>query len=143
MTARRPQRVAYHLASSRRGTTNKWALGLLLIVDLTAASSLALCASSRHTPTRFYLCAAPFLHRSCCWPVVTDYSSFVPSSQTVAYRFPARHICNSPANAGFEFRALKLFSASLCPQNLQPTVNTVEESRVEHSLSGQRSTQGT
>ena len=27
MTARRPQRVAYHLAPSRRGTMNKWALG--------------------------------------------------------------------------------------------------------------------
>lgn len=25
MTARRPQRVAYHLAPSRRGTMNKWA----------------------------------------------------------------------------------------------------------------------
>ena len=27
MTARRPQRVTYRFAPSRRGTTNKWALG--------------------------------------------------------------------------------------------------------------------
>jgi hypothetical protein len=96
----------------------------------------------RHTPTRFYLCAAPFLHRSCRWPVVTDYSSFVPSSWTIAYHLPTRHIRESPANAGFEFRVPKLFPALLCPLNVQLTINVIGERRVEPPLLAQSSTQG-
>lgn len=99
MTGRRLQRVAYHFAPSHRGTTTKWAAVLPLILNLTAASSLALCTASRHTPTRFYLCAAPFLHRSCC----------CPSSRSISHLSQTSQGCGFPASSGFKSCTLRLF----------------------------------
>ena len=65
---------------------------LPLILNLTAASSLALCTASRHTPTRFYLCAAPSLHRSCCCPSPRSISHLSQTSQG----------CGSSASSGFK-----------------------------------------
>jgi hypothetical protein len=78
---------------------------LALILNLTAASSLALCTASRHTPTRFYLCAAPFLHRSCCCPLSRSISHLSQTSQG----------CGSPASSGFKSRTLRLFRKLTSP----------------------------
>ena len=78
---------------------------LALILNLTAASSLALCTASRHTPTRFYLCAAPFLHRSCC----------CPSSRSISHLSQTSQGCGSPASSGFKFRTLRLFCKLTSP----------------------------
>jgi hypothetical protein len=73
-------RAAYHFAPSRRGTTTKWAARLRSdLLNLTAASSLPLCTASRHTLHRFYLCVAPFLHRSCGYPSSRSISPSPPN----------------------------------------------------------------
>jgi hypothetical protein len=81
------------------GNNDEVGRSLLLILNLTAASSLALCTASRHTPTRFHLCVAPFLHRYCgC-----------PSSRNISHLSQTRQGCGSSVSSGFKSPTLRLF----------------------------------
>jgi hypothetical protein len=115
MTGRRPQRVAYHFAPSHRGKTTKWAAVLPLILNLTAASSLALCTASWHTPTALLSVRRPVPPPLLLLPAVTEYILLQVS--------------------GFNSRTLRLFCKLTSPAIVLFKLSTIiRASRVEASL---------